>query len=280
MKLKRILSRMSMLLCIVCLMLTLQACNTADEAADSSDSIEIETQTAEDEEEVEPEVEEPIIEAETEPELEEESEAPEEPEESEEPEIEVEQSFVADLEVSNQTTHVIVVDGTGGVTATLTVHRLIDGVWTQELSCDAAVGKNGISDNKQEGDGMTPSGIYTLGQAFGIADDPGCTRDWLTLTEDYYWVDDGNSAYYNQLVNTSTVTKDWSSAEHLIDYSSYQYAIAIDYNTDCTPGDGSAIFLHCSTSSGVTAGCVAVSASDMISILQGLQDDTLIYIAE
>ena len=80
------------------------------------------------------------------------------------------------------------------------------------------------------------------------------------------------------LVDASQTGIQWSSAEHLISYpTAYRYAIALNYNTACTPGAGSAIFLHCSTG-GATAGCISVSSSDMIRILKMLQGDTLIGI--
>ena len=60
------------------------------------------------------------------------------------------------------------------------------------------------------------------------------------------WVDDPASAYYNRLVNTSSVSKDWVSGENLIQASPYyNYALNLTYNADCVPGEGSAIFLHC-----------------------------------
>ena len=84
--------------------------------------------------------------------------------------------------------------------------------------------------------------------------------------------------YYNKLVDARQTGIQWSSAEHLIGYpTAYRYAIAVNYNTACTPGAGSAIFLHCSTG-GSTAGCISVSQSNMIRILQSLQGDTLIGI--
>ncbi|WP_288952187.1 hypothetical protein [uncultured Catenibacterium sp.] len=58
-------------------------------------------------------------------------------------------------------------------------------------------------------------------------------------------MDDSNSSYYNKLVDASQAGIQWSSAEHLVDYQeAYRYAIAINYNTSCTPGAGSGIFLH------------------------------------
>lgn len=190
----------------------------------------------------------------------------------------VKQSFVANMSISRRTTQAITVIGNGGSYATLTLHTKRNGVWTETLSCSARVGRNGITSSKREGDGKTPSGIYSFGQAFGVAGNPVTSRRWLQVNNNHYWVDDVNSSYYNKLVDASQTGIQWSSAEHLISYpTAYRYAIAINYNTACTRGAGSAIFLHCSTG-GSTAGCVSVSQSNMIRILQLLQGDALIGI--
>ncbi len=182
-----------------------------------------------------------------------------------------------DYSFAANTSQIIDVQASGS-TGTLTLYNKNGNHFDKVLSTSCYVGRNGITSNKSEGDGKTPAGVYTLGQAFGVASDPGSTRSYLKVNSNYYWVDDSTSKYYNQLVDVSKVSKDWSSAEHLIDYTSaYRYAIAVDYNTACTPYKGSAIFLHCSTG-GSTSGCVAVSESYMIQILQSLKSDTRIYI--
>jgi L,D-peptidoglycan transpeptidase YkuD (ErfK/YbiS/YcfS/YnhG family) len=58
----------------------------------------------------------------------------------------------------------------------------------------------------------------------------------------------------------------------------YKYAIAINYNLECVPYAGSAIFFHCTTGGG-TAGCVSVPESTMISILKNVHPGCLIVIA-
>lgn len=188
------------------------------------------------------------------------------------------QSFVANMSIAKKTTQAVTVVGNGGSYATLTVHTKRNGVWTETISCSARVGRNGITSSKHEGDGKTPAGIYSFGQAFGTAGNPGTSKSWLQVNNSHYWVDDVNSPYYNKLVDASQTGIQWSSAEHLIGYpTAYRYAVAVNYNTACTPGAGSAIFLHCSTG-GSTAGCISVSQSNMIRILQSLQGDTLIGI--
>ncbi len=137
----------------------------------------------------------------------------------------------------------------------------------------ASVGRNGVSSNKKEGDGCTPLGLYDLGFAFGNAAKPDTMLSYKKVTAESYWVDDPDSVFYNTWVE-GTAKKDWDSAEHLIDMKTvYEYAVVIEYNTNpIVKGKGSAIFLHCG--SGPTAGCVAVSRSNMLKMLHWLDPNT------
>ena len=52
--------------------------------------------------------------------------------------------------------------------------------------------------------------------------------EYKNIDEYLYWVDDINSKYYNQLVDSRNINKDWKSAEHLIEYpNEYEYVIEI-----------------------------------------------------
>ena len=131
------------------------------------------------------------------------------------------------------------------------------------------VGRNGVSNDKTEGDGTTPIGLFPLGHAFGIEEKPSTEMEYRQVTSDSYWVDDSNSQFYNQWVEGAE-DKDWNSAEHLADYpTQYALAIVIEYNMNpITPMKGSAIFFHCGDTS--TAGCVSVSRENMLNILEWL----------
>ena len=155
------------------------------------------------------------------------------------------------------------------------------GNWTKILSVDGYVGKNGITNNKKEGDLKTPSGIYGFDMAFGIAENPGTKLVYKQISNNDYWVDDPNSKYYNQWVDISKVDKDFKSAEHLSEYkTSYKYGLVINYNTkNIIKGKGSAIFFHVSTN-GPTHGCVSVDEEDMIKILKVVKKDTKLIIAK
>ena len=129
-------------------------------------------------------------------------------------------------------------------------------ICNEERSCSGFVGRNGASDNKREGDGKTPAGLFGVSDAFYMYDAPETGLDMFEITRDTYWVDDPDSRYYNTRVE-GTENKDWDSAEHMIDYNpAYLYGFVIDYNPEAVYNMGSAIFFHVSTGGG-TAGCVS-----------------------
>lgn len=162
-----------------------------------------------------------------------------------------------------------------GDTAVVNAFEKVGGVWVKAdvlNLCSGYVGSQGVSADASEYASYTPKGLFPLGTGFGICDDPGTGLDYFQVTEESYWVDDVNSVYYNQYVE-GTENKDWSSAEHLIEYDGYyDYCVFIEYNTNpVVPGKGSAFFLHVGSSP--TAGCVAISEDDMVSTLRWLDKE-------
>ena len=188
-----------------------------------------------------------------------------------------ETDLVEKLSIAQSVRQIITVEASGS-TATVTMHvKDSDGVWSQLLSTSGYIGRNGIG-KTSEGDGKTPTGIYHFTTAFGNKENPGTAFDYTQTDSSWYWVDDQSSAYYNRFVSTDDVKCDWSSAEHISDYPDvYAYVLALDYNSSCTPGDGSAIFLHCSGGK-ATAGCIAIPESCMLTILQNISTDCIIII--
>lgn len=61
----------------------------------------------------------------------------------------------------------------------------------------------------------------------------------------------------------------------------YNYALALDYNPDCVPGMGSAIFLHCFTASADngSAGCIRLPEARAMELVQSVSGQTKIIIA-
>lgn len=137
------------------------------------------------------------------------------------------------------------------------------------IKTTAYIGKNGTTTNKFERDGKTPLGEFELGIIMSMQND---------ITKNMYWIDDVESKYYNQLVDILKIQKDWKSAEHLIDYPvEYEYLIEIKTNPNNIPGNGSAIFLHCSNNK-PTAGCIAIDREIMKKIIDNIDEQTKIKI--
>ena len=152
------------------------------------------------------------------------------------------------------------------------------------IKTTAYIGKNGVTDNKIEGDKKTPLGEFELGIMLGMHPKNEIKKDinleYMQITENMYWVSDQNSKYYNRLVDISRVTKDWDFAEHLIDYKiQYEYLIEIKSNPNNIPGKGSAIFLHCNKSN-YTEGCIAVDKNNIKKIVECVDKNTKICIIE
>ena len=149
-----------------------------------------------------------------------------------------------------------------GINAKISFYQLTDGQWQEvtELSCDGFVGRSGVFTSKQEGDGSTPAGLYSIGSGFYIYDAPQTGLDLFQITQDTYWVDDPDSMHYNRRIE-GTENKDWKSAEHMITYDVYRYGFVVNYNLMANYNAGSAIFFH--IGSGSTSGCIS-TAEDMV----------------
>ncbi len=129
----------------------------------------------------------------------------------------------------------------------------------------AVVGKNGIAEarKKREGDGKTPQGKFKIESAFGYETKVKTKLPYQQVTEKDKWIDDIASSQYNQWVKGETSAKSFENLRRTDDL--YKYALVIGYNRKpIVPGAGSAIFAHVwrDANSG-TAGCVAISESDM-----------------
>ena len=122
---------------------------------------------------------------------------------------------------------------------------------------------------KREGDGRTPSGTYGFQFRFGVQPDPGGPLPYRRITDPtLVWVDDPASPQYNLLVDTA-VHDPRGHGEAMFQTPAYDYGAVIAYNTDRTPGLGSAIFLHVSVGA-PTAGCVSLPADRLLEVLRWL----------
>lgn len=147
-----------------------------------------------------------------------------------------------------------------------------DGIWIDEdISCKAYVGSAGIGNKHSDTDNITPSGLYSIGEAFYIDIPPSTWLNTFIITENTYWITDIDSKMYNKKVEGEQL-KDWNSAIRMIDSESNRYGCVINYNTNpILPNKGSAIFMHCGTD--ITDGSIALQESDILKFLEILNSE-------
>ena len=138
---------------------------------------------------------------------------------------------------------------------------------------DAVIGKNGFApaEEKREGDGKTPSGIYPLTMTFGYDANIRTKMPYRQALVYDIWVDDPQADDYNRWTKIQE-TKAASYEMMKREDDQYKYGVVIEYNTDpVIKGNGSAIFLHIWKGEALpTAGCVAVSEENIIKIIEWL----------
>jgi len=169
----------------------------------------------------------------------------------------------------------VTVDPTGqGFRAVLVVWERTDNGWQRVWGpWPAVVGRNGFAlpEEKKEGDGRTPSGVFQLRRAFGREESLKTGLDYRQSTKEDHWVDDAKSFQYNRWVHG--VPQASSYEDMLRPDGLYDEGAVIEYNTEpVVPGLGSAIFIHIWREDGrkPTAGCVALSEQRLRRLLAWL----------
>jgi len=124
---------------------------------------------------------------------------------------------------------------------------------------------------KREGDGRAPAGIFRLPYAFGDKNIR-LRYPYRQMTRQHHCVDDSRSRYYNQVIDSRKVRKDYKSFEHMKFPSGlYSYGVFVEHNPSRIAGAGSCIFLHIKKPSGKpTVGCTAMGKSEIITVLKWL----------
>jgi L,D-peptidoglycan transpeptidase YkuD (ErfK/YbiS/YcfS/YnhG family) len=126
---------------------------------------------------------------------------------------------------------------------------------------------------KKEGDLCSPAGIFSLDTAFGAmsAKQANVPRwPWQQMTPAHAGVDDPRSRFYNRVVDSTRVRKDWQSAEDMMPKSgAYRCGLVVRHNWDRKPGAGSCIFLHVRTGK-ATVGCTSMSEASLLRVLRWL----------
>jgi len=166
----------------------------------------------------------------------------------------------------------VIADDYGQTTATFTAYERDGSGWKQVFGpWTANLGSRGFAPpgEKHEGDNRTPSGAYGFDFAFGVLADPGVKLPYRPVSSGaIVWDDDPTSPSYNQWIDSSTASAG-NDPEPMYNQPAYNYGAVIAYNTNATPGLGSAIFLHV-TKGGSTAGCVAITQDQLVDVLRWL----------
>jgi L,D-peptidoglycan transpeptidase YkuD (ErfK/YbiS/YcfS/YnhG family) len=156
----------------------------------------------------------------------------------------------------------------GDTTGTLQVFDLVDGVWVTKLTVSARFGTHGLMDGtlRVAGNRTTPTGIWRMPAfVFGThARAPkGTLMHYRRLTRNTWWSSRRGATY-----NTWVKARRWTGEHIGTSPTAYEFAISVGYNAlpnTSVYGRGTGIFLHV-RGRGLTAGCVAVSRSNMIRI--------------
>jgi len=139
-----------------------------------------------------------------------------------------------------------------------------------------AVGRGGITNDKNEGDGATPAGCWAIRRLFYRPDRlpaPETVFDATPITPADGWCDDPRAAHYNRLVHLPCA----SSHERLWRADGlYDLVVTLGYNDDPpVPNLGSAIFLHVAREDyAPTEGCVALALPDLLTLLREITVET------
>jgi L,D-peptidoglycan transpeptidase YkuD (ErfK/YbiS/YcfS/YnhG family) len=156
------------------------------------------------------------------------------------------------------------------------------------LTVPVALGRGGIKANKREGDGGTPKGIFRPRQLWWRADRYPRPRTFLparAIRPEDAWCEDPSSRHYNQPLQLDhnqplQLDRDQGGDRLTRQDHLYDFIVEIDHNSSPRiAGRGSAVFLHLARKDfSPTAGCVSMTRSAMLRLLERLGPQTRIVI--
>jgi L,D-peptidoglycan transpeptidase YkuD (ErfK/YbiS/YcfS/YnhG family) len=149
-----------------------------------------------------------------------------------------------------------------------------------DLEWRCALGRSGISSDKMEGDGTTPSGRFPIRRLLYRPDrvrEIACVFPIQPMSPADGWCDEPGEPAYNRLI-----TRPYAARHETLwrEDALYDLVLVIGHNDDpVVPGRGSAVFLHLAQRDyGPTEGCVAFARADFIRLLGALDLSTHIVI--
>ena len=141
------------------------------------------------------------------------------------------------------------------------------GAYSQLWQSAGRIGYRGFAGvgAKREGDGKTPTGVFTFGTAFGRSN-PGAPNGYIKLVPNSCWGSTVGAASYNRYFTGACAPADESMYKYV--NTAYQQGLLINYNTKpIRAGYGSAIFFHVSTGA-TTAGCISTDYKTVVTTIR------------
>jgi len=160
--------------------------------------------------------------------------------------------------------------------ATLSTWQRRGGCWTRALGpFRARIGRSGLNNDRHEGDGSTPTGLYALGRVlYGI--DPASPNPqyrYHHLVCGDWWDEDPASAHYNSFEHVPCGNEpSWGPESEALwtEAPAYDDFAVVEFNSPPHGPRGSGIFLHDGIDA-PTSGCVSLSPSDLGAVLGWLR---------
>ena len=149
--------------------------------------------------------------------------------------------------------------------------------YNYKIKC--SIGKNGLTNNKCEGDQKTPKGKFKFTILFYRKDrvpNFQCKIKSKSIKKNMGWCDDPNSKFYNKLIKIKKNLKISHEKLYRKDHK-YDFFILIKYNyKNPIKLKGSAIFLHLTKNYLPTKGCIALCEKDFLILAKLINKKTKI----
>jgi len=126
---------------------------------------------------------------------------------------------------------------------------------------------------KNEGDGRSPAGAFSITSIFGYDQNATFKLPYWHADENLYCIDDINDSRYNKILRIYDKNSLPSSYEVMRRGDGvYRYGAVIGYNPSAQSGRGSCIFIHLNhPDKHPTSGCTAMDEGELIELLKWLE---------
>ena len=150
----------------------------------------------------------------------------------------------------------------------------------KDFKFKCALGKSGIGKKREEGDNITPKGVFNIIKIYYRKDRLKKLPSKFTLTEikkNMGWCDDPKSRKYNQPIKLPTK---YNHENLYRKDNTYDLILVLNYNMKPTiKNKGSAIFIHVAKKNyKKTAGCIALKKNHLKKLVKTIKKNTKVII--